>query len=169
MGSDPFRHKPQKSSLKRDGPVFFSSAPVKVAGDERTITAIVVPHREGRRVAVPNWHTSHLSVPLCLCGQPPLFKTQKLLNEPNSKNTNPPLNIDDFTNFDFVKKRKQTQFNPIPSQFLSLKPTQFLSYWWRMEFGIRCFCPFLPSCFPYYHSGLCEKSSKNPMNPQKSK
>jgi hypothetical protein len=35
----------QKSSLKRDGPVFFSSAPVKVAGDERTIMAIVAPHR----------------------------------------------------------------------------------------------------------------------------
>ncbi|MGA2870597.1 MAG: hypothetical protein ABSF34_15730, partial [Verrucomicrobiota bacterium] len=33
-----------KSSLKRDGPVFFSSAPVKVAGDERTIIAIVAPH-----------------------------------------------------------------------------------------------------------------------------
>ena len=26
----------EKSGLKRDGPVFFSSAPVKVAGDERT-------------------------------------------------------------------------------------------------------------------------------------
>jgi hypothetical protein len=35
----------RKSGLKRDGPVFFSSAPVKVAGDERTIMAIVAPHR----------------------------------------------------------------------------------------------------------------------------
>jgi hypothetical protein len=31
-------------------------------------------------------------------------KTQKRLNEPNSKNANPPLNIDDFTHFDFFKK-----------------------------------------------------------------
>jgi hypothetical protein len=35
----------QKTSLKRDGPVFFSSAPAKVAGDERTIIAIAAPHR----------------------------------------------------------------------------------------------------------------------------
>jgi hypothetical protein len=35
----------QKSGVKRDGPVFFSSAPVKVAGDERTLMAIVAPHR----------------------------------------------------------------------------------------------------------------------------
>jgi hypothetical protein len=33
-----------KSGLKRDGPVFFSSAPVKVAGDERTSIAIVASH-----------------------------------------------------------------------------------------------------------------------------
>src|ERR1700722_15448191 len=33
----------QRSGLKRDGPVFFSSSPVKVAGDERTIIAIVAP------------------------------------------------------------------------------------------------------------------------------
>jgi hypothetical protein len=32
-----------KSSIKRDGPVFFSSAPVILAGDERTIMAIVAP------------------------------------------------------------------------------------------------------------------------------
>ena len=32
------------------------------------------------------------------------LKTQKRLNEPNSKNANPSLNIDDFTNFDFFKK-----------------------------------------------------------------
>jgi hypothetical protein len=31
-------------------------------------------------------------------------KTQKRLNEPNSKNANPPLNIDDLSNFDFIKK-----------------------------------------------------------------
>jgi len=31
-------------------------------------------------------------------------KTQKRLNEPNSKNANPPLKIDDLTNFDFFKK-----------------------------------------------------------------
>jgi hypothetical protein len=35
------------SGLKRDGPVFFSPAPVKVAGDERTIIAIVAPRRRG--------------------------------------------------------------------------------------------------------------------------
>jgi hypothetical protein len=35
----------QKSSLKRDGPVFFSSSPAKVTGDERTLIAIVAPHR----------------------------------------------------------------------------------------------------------------------------
>jgi hypothetical protein len=35
----------KKSAIKRDGPVFFSSAPVKVAGDERTIMAIVAPRR----------------------------------------------------------------------------------------------------------------------------
>ena len=35
----------EKSRVKRDGPVFFSSAPDKVAGDERTIMAIVAPHR----------------------------------------------------------------------------------------------------------------------------
>jgi hypothetical protein len=34
-----------KSSLKRDGPVFFFSGPVKVTGDERTIIAIVAPYR----------------------------------------------------------------------------------------------------------------------------
>jgi hypothetical protein len=34
-----------KSVLKRDGPVFFSPAPAKVAGDETTIIAIVAPHR----------------------------------------------------------------------------------------------------------------------------
>jgi hypothetical protein len=33
-----------------------------------------------------------------------LEKTQKRLNEPNSKNVNPPLNIDDFTDFDFFEK-----------------------------------------------------------------
>jgi hypothetical protein len=32
------------------------------------------------------------------------LKTQKRLNEPNSQNANRPLNIDDFTNFDFFKK-----------------------------------------------------------------
>jgi hypothetical protein len=32
-----------------------------------------------------------------------------------------------------------------------------------MEFGIRCFCPFLPSCFPYGHSGLCQKNPFTPM------
>jgi hypothetical protein len=31
--------------LKRDGPVFFSSTPVKVAGDERTLMAIAAPCR----------------------------------------------------------------------------------------------------------------------------
>jgi hypothetical protein len=35
----------KKTAIKRDGPVFFSSTPVKVAGDERTIIAIVAPHR----------------------------------------------------------------------------------------------------------------------------
>jgi len=35
----------KKSAIKRDGPVFFSVSPVKVAGDERTIMAIVAPHR----------------------------------------------------------------------------------------------------------------------------
>jgi hypothetical protein len=33
----------KKSAIKRDGPVFFSSAPDKVAGDERTIIVIVAP------------------------------------------------------------------------------------------------------------------------------
>jgi hypothetical protein len=40
----------QKSGLKRDGPVFFSSAPVKVAGDERKIMA-----QRDQRDAGPNW------------------------------------------------------------------------------------------------------------------
>jgi hypothetical protein len=44
----------KKSGLKRDGPIFFSFNPVKVAGDERTTTAIVALQWEGRRVAVPN-------------------------------------------------------------------------------------------------------------------
>jgi hypothetical protein len=35
----------QKSSIKRDHPVFFSPSPVKVEGDERTIIAIVAPHQ----------------------------------------------------------------------------------------------------------------------------
>jgi len=45
-----------------------------------------------------------------LCASAPLWPTalfkkiQKRLNEPNSKNANPPLNIDDFFNFDFFKK-----------------------------------------------------------------
>jgi hypothetical protein len=34
----------------------------------------------------------------------PLLKTQKRLNEPNSKNANHLVNIDDFTNFDFFQK-----------------------------------------------------------------
>ena len=38
---------PEKYRLKRDGSVFFSSAPVKVVGDERTIIA--------QRDAGPNW------------------------------------------------------------------------------------------------------------------
>ena len=42
----------KKSRLKRDGPIFFSSAPVKFAGDEKTIIAIVAPHR-ARRTALP--------------------------------------------------------------------------------------------------------------------
>jgi len=54
------------------------------------------------------------------------LKTQKRLNEPNSKNANHLVNIDDFTNFDFFKKQKRTQFNPIPTQFLSLKPIRIL-------------------------------------------
>jgi hypothetical protein len=41
--------------LKRDGPVFFSTAPAKVTGDERTIMAIVAPHQGG---------TSHTTRPL---------------------------------------------------------------------------------------------------------
>jgi hypothetical protein len=32
----------QKSAIKRDGPVFFSRAPIKVAGDENTIIVFVV-------------------------------------------------------------------------------------------------------------------------------
>jgi hypothetical protein len=47
-----------------------------------------------------------------------ILKTQKRLNEPNSKNANPPLNIDDFTHFDFFKNENE----PILTQFLSLKP-----------------------------------------------
>jgi hypothetical protein len=62
-----------KNRLKRDGPLFLFSGVVKVAGDERTIMAIVAPRRgetncsadppsgrtklpkwEGRRVAIPN-------------------------------------------------------------------------------------------------------------------
>jgi hypothetical protein len=27
-------------------------------------------------------------------------------------------------------------------------------------FGSRCFCPFLPSCFPYGHSGRCENPNE---------
>ena len=42
-----------------------------------------------------------------------LLKIQKRLNEPNSKNTNHLVNIDDLTHFDFFKKLKRTQFNPI--------------------------------------------------------
>ena len=49
------------SGLKRDGPVFFSSDPVKVAGDERTIMAFVALQWEGRRVAVPNPFTMEKS------------------------------------------------------------------------------------------------------------
>jgi hypothetical protein len=45
----------QKSRVKRDGPVFFSTAPAKVTGDERTIMAIDAPHRGG---------TSHTTRPL---------------------------------------------------------------------------------------------------------
>jgi hypothetical protein len=44
-GFDNFVNSVKKSAIKRNGPVFFSSAPVKVAGDERTIMAIVAPHR----------------------------------------------------------------------------------------------------------------------------
>ena len=54
------------------------------------------------------------------------LKTQKRLNEPNSKNANHLVNIDDLTNFDFFEKRKRTQFNPIPTQFLSLNPIHIL-------------------------------------------
>src|ERR1700679_2410457 len=46
-------------------------------------------------------------------------------------------------------------------------------FWWCTEFGIRCFWPFLPSCFPYGHSGLCENLRKTQfakiqVNPTKS-
>src|ERR1700728_4163752 len=34
-------------------------------------------------------------------------------------------------------------------------------------FGIRCFCPFLPSCFPYGHSGLCENLQKTGLAPKR--
>ena len=42
--------------------------------------------------------------PWCRSSTVTLVKTQKRLNEPNSKNANPQLNINDFTNFDFFKK-----------------------------------------------------------------
>ena len=35
LSFDNFVNSVKKSAIKRDGPVFFSSAPVKVAGDER--------------------------------------------------------------------------------------------------------------------------------------
>ena len=55
----------QKSAIKRDGPVFFSSAPVKVAGDEKKIIAIVAPRQGeapvlrslGEGGSVPRWPT----------------------------------------------------------------------------------------------------------------
>ena len=67
-----FRAGLKKSAVKRDGPVFFSSDPVKVAGDERTIMAqrdagtqlagrgMSREEREGCEEG--NWHP-----PLCLC------------------------------------------------------------------------------------------------------
>jgi hypothetical protein len=45
LNFDNFVNSVKKSAIKRDGPVFFSSASVKVACDERTLIAIVAPHR----------------------------------------------------------------------------------------------------------------------------
>jgi hypothetical protein len=57
----------EKSGLKRDGPVFFSSAAVKVAGDERTLIAIVAPHRG---------EASHpIGTITLLCASAPLWPT----------------------------------------------------------------------------------------------
>jgi hypothetical protein len=59
----------KKSVIKRDGPVFFSTAPVKVASDERMIMAIVAPH----------WaETSHTTIPY-LAGQTCRFAPTKKL------------------------------------------------------------------------------------------
>jgi hypothetical protein len=54
----------QKSGLKRDGPVFFSCDPVKVAGDERTITAIVAPRR-GETSHPASISSGRAKLPLC--------------------------------------------------------------------------------------------------------
>ena len=53
-----------KSGLKRDGPVFFSSAPVKVADDERTIIAIVAPHR-GEPSRTTHSLSGRANLPVC--------------------------------------------------------------------------------------------------------
>jgi hypothetical protein len=63
-GFDNFVNSVKKSAIKRNGPVFFSSAPVKVAGDERTIMAIVAPH-PGETNRPANISSGKAKLPLC--------------------------------------------------------------------------------------------------------
>ena len=52
----------QKSSLKRDGPVFFSSAPVKVVGDERQLMVESLELRAEGAIFPGVCHGDHLQV-----------------------------------------------------------------------------------------------------------
>jgi hypothetical protein len=60
-----------KSAIKRDGPVFFFSAPVKVAGDEKKIMAIVAPM--SRRSPCRTEARAKVDRRRRICGQPSLF------------------------------------------------------------------------------------------------
>jgi hypothetical protein len=62
--SSNFVNSVKKSAIKRDGPVFFSPAPVKVAGDERTIMAIVAPRR-GETSRPADISSGRANLPVC--------------------------------------------------------------------------------------------------------
>jgi hypothetical protein len=65
----------------------------------------VAPKEDRRRENLCLWPSVVKKLgPWCRSSTVTLVKTQKRLNEPNSKNVNPLLNIDDFTNCDFFKK-----------------------------------------------------------------
>jgi len=89
-----WRRRVKKSGLKRDGPVFFSSAPVKVAGDERMLMAIVASmsrRSPGQGGSEEGGLRPWPSVVKKWSPASRWLKTQKLPNEPNLKTAPPAI------------------------------------------------------------------------------